>query len=83
MENTATIHTTVGGGAHGHLSLILTVQRYLQLMEVNFVPQKQSGTTPGTTKSIYGTSRARKSLHHPPPTTDNISEVPQHQQGAL
>eukprot|EP00957_Ditylum_brightwellii_P106836 8150585-Ditylum_brightwellii.AAC.1 len=56
MENTATMDTTVGGGAHGHLGLVLTGQHYLQLTRGKLCTTEQSGTKPSTTKSLYGAS---------------------------
>eukprot|EP00957_Ditylum_brightwellii_P022958 1732993-Ditylum_brightwellii.AAC.1 len=76
MENAATMDTTVGGGAHGHLGLVLTGQHYLQLTGGKLCITKQSWTKPGTTKSLHGASQVGKSPHNSPPTADNVSEVP-------
>eukprot|EP00957_Ditylum_brightwellii_P175726 13380238-Ditylum_brightwellii.AAC.1 len=43
MENAATINSMVGGGAHDHLGLTLTGQRYLQQTGVNFSPPNNLG----------------------------------------
>eukprot|EP00957_Ditylum_brightwellii_P172214 13109925-Ditylum_brightwellii.AAC.1 len=46
MKNVVIIGTTIGGGAHGHLSLVLTGRRYLQLTGVNFAPPNNPGHVP-------------------------------------
>eukprot|EP00957_Ditylum_brightwellii_P151033 11500622-Ditylum_brightwellii.AAC.1 len=46
MENTALIDTTIAGGLHGHLGLVITQARYLQLTGHPFVPPQNPGPTP-------------------------------------
>eukprot|EP00957_Ditylum_brightwellii_P029208 2207804-Ditylum_brightwellii.AAC.1 len=46
MQNTATINSTVGEGAYGHLGRVLAGKRYLQLMGVNFAPPNNLGPVP-------------------------------------
>eukprot|EP00957_Ditylum_brightwellii_P120577 9198268-Ditylum_brightwellii.AAC.1 len=46
MENAASIDTTIGGGLHGHLGLVITPARYLQLTGHPFVPPQNPEPTP-------------------------------------
>eukprot|EP00957_Ditylum_brightwellii_P163901 12478183-Ditylum_brightwellii.AAC.1 len=46
MENAASIDTIIGGGLHGHLALVITPARYLQLTGHSFVPPQNPRPTP-------------------------------------
>eukprot|EP00957_Ditylum_brightwellii_P209531 15362138-Ditylum_brightwellii.AAC.1 len=45
MENAASIEKTLGGGLHGHLGLVITPARHLQLTGNPFAPPPNSGPT--------------------------------------
>eukprot|EP00957_Ditylum_brightwellii_P188784 14369841-Ditylum_brightwellii.AAC.1 len=46
MENAASIDTTIAGGQHGHLGLVIMPARYLQLTGHPFAPPHNPGPTP-------------------------------------
>eukprot|EP00957_Ditylum_brightwellii_P167030 12716078-Ditylum_brightwellii.AAC.1 len=46
MENASSVEATFGGGLHGHLGLVITPARYLQVTGNNFAPPANPGPTP-------------------------------------
>eukprot|EP00957_Ditylum_brightwellii_P195788 14916738-Ditylum_brightwellii.AAC.1 len=47
MENAASVPTTLGGGNHGHLALVMNPARYLALSKgAPFIPPRNLGPVP-------------------------------------
>eukprot|EP00957_Ditylum_brightwellii_P031589 2395451-Ditylum_brightwellii.AAC.1 len=46
MENASSIEATFGGGMHGHLGLVLTPARYMQITRHVFNPSVNPGPNP-------------------------------------
>eukprot|EP00957_Ditylum_brightwellii_P088093 6710498-Ditylum_brightwellii.AAC.1 len=73
IENAASIDTTIGGGHHGHLGLVITPARCLQLTCHPFAPPQNPGPTPtmpnqfmtpAEAKAICQNHRAQLAVYH-------------------
>ena len=58
-ENAASVQSALGGGAHGHLGLLISNARHFTLTGENFVPPLNPGSTPNIPNGSTGPQIAR------------------------
>eukprot|EP00957_Ditylum_brightwellii_P119614 9126100-Ditylum_brightwellii.AAC.1 len=63
MENAASIKATFGVGNHGHLDLVITPARYMQVMGVPFNPPPKPGPIPVMPHSYMAAADAEMIRH--------------------